>query len=158
MNAIASLASLGNPAQAAGGAIDNDKLRETFSKSVGEVFYTQMLKSLRQTVGKAAYLHGGNAEDMFESQLDQVLAEKMAARDGDRLTGELFERFANGLRSYQPDLTSAAADSPQAAKLPPPSQTSPAEQLAQLARQSQAAAGDAGITTGTPVTFPILRK
>lgn len=157
MNAIASLAALGNPAQSNAGAIDNDKLRETFSKSVGEVFYTQMLKSLRQTVGKAAYLHGGNAEDMFESQLDQVLAETMAARDGDRLTGELFERFANGLKSFKPDL-SPAADSPQAAKSPPPSQTTPAEQLAQLARQAQAASSDAGITTGTPATFPTIRK
>lgn len=158
MTPIAAITAASKNAQSAAGAIDNDKLREEFSKSVGEVFYTQMLKAMRQTVGKAAYLHGGQAEDMFESQLDQVLAEKMAARDGDRLTSELFERFAAGLRAYKPDLTSRAADSPQPAKLPLPSQTTPAEQLSQLARQSQAAASDAGITTGTPATFPAFRK
>jgi Rod binding domain-containing protein len=158
MSPLASITALSMPAQPAAGAIDNDKLRETFSKSVGEVFYTQMLKSLRQTVGKPAYLHGGNAEEMFESQLDQVLAEKMAGRDGDRLTGELFERFAAGLRSYRPDLTSPSADSSQTAKSTPSVQASPAEQLSQLARQAQAAAGDAGITTGTPATFPTFRK
>lgn len=158
MNAISALTAAATPGSAAARTIDNDKLRDTFSKSVGEVFYTQLLKSLRSTVGKPAYLHGGQAEDMFEAQLDQVLAEQMAARDGDRLTGELFERFSAGLRAYKPDLSPKTEDSPQPVKSPPPSQTTPAEQLAQLARQSQAAAGDAGITTGTPVAFPTFRK
>lgn len=158
MSSLSSLTTLTSQAQSGAGAIDNDKLREAFSKSVGEVFYTQMLKSLRQTAGKPAYLHGGEAEDMFESQLDQVLAEKMAARNGDQLTGELFERFSAGLRAYKPDLTSSSADSTPSAKSPLPSQTAPAEQLSQLSRQSQAAADGAGITTVTPASFPSFRR
>ena len=62
---------LGNgPASAA-------ELREQFTQFVGEAFYGQMLKAMRATVGKPAYFHGGRAEEVFQGQLDQHMAEHL---------------------------------------------------------------------------------
>ena len=41
MSSLSSLTTLTSQAQSGAGAIDNDKLREAFSKSVGEVFHTR---------------------------------------------------------------------------------------------------------------------
>jgi Rod binding domain-containing protein len=68
------------------------ELREAFSSFVGEAFYGQMLKSMRSTVGKPAYFHGGQAEETFRSQLDQQLAQELAAETGDRFAGPMFEQ------------------------------------------------------------------
>jgi Rod binding domain-containing protein len=54
-----------------------EKLRETFSQFVGETFYGQMIKSMRSTVGKPAYFHGGRAEEVFQGQLDQQMAQEL---------------------------------------------------------------------------------
>jgi Rod binding domain-containing protein len=70
-----------------------DELRETFDKFVGETFYTQMLKSMRQSLGTPAYFHGGRAEEMFQGQLDQTLAEKMTESTAGQFTGPMFELF-----------------------------------------------------------------
>jgi Rod binding domain-containing protein len=61
----------GNPGE------DAAKLRETFSQFVGETFYGQMIKSMRSTVGKPAYFHGGRAEEVFQGQLDQQMAQEL---------------------------------------------------------------------------------
>lgn len=71
-----------------------DELRQTFDKFVGETFFGQMLKSMRQTLGKPAYFHGGRAEELFQGQLDQTLAEKMTAASADRFTGPMYELFS----------------------------------------------------------------
>lgn len=68
-------------------------LREAFDAFVGETFFSQMLKAMRKTVGKPAYLHGGRAEEIFTAQLDQVLAEKMGQASAEKLTGPMFELF-----------------------------------------------------------------
>jgi len=72
---------------------DKTRLRETFEQFVGEVFFGQMLKAMRKTVGKPAYFYGGRAEEVFRGQLDQVLAEKLARESGDQLAGPMFELF-----------------------------------------------------------------
>ena len=46
------------------------------------------------SVGKPAYFHGGRAEEIFQQQLDQVLAEKMAEASADTFAGPMFELFA----------------------------------------------------------------
>ncbi len=73
---------------------DKAKLRETFDQFVGELFYGQMLKAMRQSVGKPAYFHGGRAEEIFQDRLDQVLAEEMTAASASSFTGPMFELFA----------------------------------------------------------------
>jgi Rod binding domain-containing protein len=60
---------------------------------VAGTFYKQMLKSLRSTVDKAEYFHGGRAEEVFEAQLDQQVAEDLAARQGGVFADKLYDAF-----------------------------------------------------------------
>src|SRR5687768_2786920 len=72
---------------------DESKLRETFNDFVGETFFGQMLASMRKTVGKPAYFHGGRAEEVFQGQLDQMLAQRISDSTAERFTGPMFELF-----------------------------------------------------------------
>ncbi len=75
----------------------NDReLRDAFQSFVGETLFSQTLKSMRKTVGKTAYIHGGRAEEVFQEQLDQVLAEKMSRASADTLSGPMYELFTLG--------------------------------------------------------------
>jgi peptidoglycan hydrolase FlgJ len=69
-----------------------EKLHDTFTKFVGQTFYGQMIKSMRSTVGQAAYFNGGQAEKMFQSQLDQTLVDQMTKATADRFAEPLFQR------------------------------------------------------------------
>jgi len=71
----------------------NDEVREQFASVMGELLFTQMLKSMRKTVGKPAYFHGGRAEEVFTQQLDQVLAEKIAKNSAEKFVGPMYELF-----------------------------------------------------------------
>lgn len=75
-------------------AAEKNELRETFDKFVGEVFFGQMLESMRKTVGKPAYMHGGRGEEVFQKQLDQVLSEEMTKASASQFTGPMFELFS----------------------------------------------------------------
>ena len=80
--------------------LESDKaspeLREAFSSFVGQTFYSQLLASMRKTTEKPAYFHGGRAEEVFQGQLDQVLAEEMTERTADQFTGPMFDLFMLG--------------------------------------------------------------
>jgi len=76
----------------------DQKLRKAFDAFVGESLFAQMLKSMRKTLGKPAYFHGGRAEEVFQQQLDQVLAEKLSQSSGDKLSGPMYELFTLGRR------------------------------------------------------------
>ena len=67
-------------------------LREQFTQFVGESFFGQMLKSMRATVGKPAYFHGGRAEEVFQGQLDQHLAEHLTEASAERFAEPMFNR------------------------------------------------------------------
>ena len=85
-----------------------EQLRAKFTQFVGETFYGQMLKAMRSTVGKPAYFHGGQAEEVFRGQLDQAMSE--------HLTEATAEKFADPLfRRQFPHLAAQAADSTQLA-------------------------------------------
>lgn len=74
-------------------------LREAFDQSVGSTFFRQMLKSLRSSTGKPAYFHGGQAEEIFQSQLDEILISDMAKATEGSFSSELFKlQFPN----YEP--------------------------------------------------------
>jgi peptidoglycan hydrolase FlgJ len=66
------------------------ELRDAYRDFVGKTFYGQMLKSMRSTVGKPAYFHGGQTEEVFRSQLDQQLADHMTAASADTLADPMF--------------------------------------------------------------------
>jgi hypothetical protein len=74
-------------------APDDGQLRETFGQFVGEAFFGQLMKSMRASVGKPAYFHGGRGEEVFQGQLDQLLAEKISEASADRFAGPMFELF-----------------------------------------------------------------
>ncbi len=72
---------------------DDARLRRTFNSFVGQVFFGQLLKAMRKTVGKPAYLHGGRAEEIFQQQLDQILGEKLAETSGEKFSEPMFDLF-----------------------------------------------------------------
>jgi peptidoglycan hydrolase FlgJ len=72
---------------------DDGKLRQTFDAFVGETLFGQMLKQMRKSVSKTPYFHGGRTEEVFQQQLDQVIAEKMSRSSADKLTGPMYELF-----------------------------------------------------------------
>ena len=77
-------------------AANDPELRKAFDSFVGETFYSQMLKSMRKTVTKPAYFHGGRAEEVFTQQLDQVLAEKFSHSANNKMTDSMFQLFTLG--------------------------------------------------------------
>ncbi len=87
------LQSLAQGAGAASPSKADAKLRETFDSVVGQTLFGQMLRSMRKTVRKPAYFHGGRAEEVFQQQLDQVLAEKISQASASRFTDPMYELF-----------------------------------------------------------------
>ena len=83
------------------------KVREAFQDFVAGTFYMQMLKSMRKMHGQAAYFHGGQAEQIFQGQLDQQIAEDLARNQGAAFSDPLFAAFEQRLR-----LSPATAPSP----------------------------------------------
>jgi Rod binding domain-containing protein len=82
-------------------------LPEAFDQFVGDTFFRQMLKSLRSTTGKPAFMHGGQAEVMFQSQMDEILITDMAKATRDSFSGELFkQQFMN----HDPEKTQPQSD------------------------------------------------
>jgi Rod binding domain-containing protein len=73
---------------------EKPELRKAFEDFVGQTFYSQMLSSMRKTVGKPAYFDGGQAEEIFRGQLDQVLAEKLSDASADKFAGPMYDLFA----------------------------------------------------------------
>ena len=71
---------------------DAKQLREAFTQFVGTTVFGQMLSSMRKTVGEPAYFHGGQAEKVFQSQLDQQLATELTTAGGSSFAESLFER------------------------------------------------------------------
>ena len=69
---------------------DARKLQDAYRQFVGKTFYGEMLKSMRSTLGKPAYFHGGQTEEVFRSQLDQQLADHMTTASADQFADPMF--------------------------------------------------------------------
>jgi hypothetical protein len=67
--------------------------REAFDRFVGGTFYRQLLGAMQKTVGKPAYFHGGQAEEVFRSQLNEMLADNMSEATAAQFTGPMYELF-----------------------------------------------------------------
>lgn len=89
-----------------------EKTKEAFKDFIGKTFYGQLLKSMRQTVGKPAYFHGGRAEEVFRSQLDQAIADKMTESHASGLAEGAFRQqfpdLANVLERNEKDYQSTS--------------------------------------------------
>jgi len=66
------------------------ELRDAYRDFIGKTFFGQMLKSMRSTVGKAAYFDGGQTEQVFRSQLDQHLADHMSDASAAQFADPMF--------------------------------------------------------------------
>ena len=69
-------------------------IREKFQDFVGGTFYKEMLKSLRAAQRPSKYINGGQAEKIFQGQMDQQIAEDLARQYGGHLADPLFESYA----------------------------------------------------------------
>lgn len=74
-------------------AKSGDELEEAFNDFVGQSLFGSMLASMRKTVGKPAYMHGGRTEEVFQQQLDQYIVEDMTKASADSISGPMFELF-----------------------------------------------------------------
>ena len=72
-------------------AEEDKKLRDVLHQVVGETLFGQMLKAMRATQEKNPYFDGGRAEEIFQSQLDQVLVEKMTQATSRSLSEPMFK-------------------------------------------------------------------
>jgi peptidoglycan hydrolase FlgJ len=69
-----------------------EELKATFTQFVGETFFSQMIKSMRSTVGEAAYFNGGQGEKVFQGQLDQQLAQELTEKSASKFAEPMFAR------------------------------------------------------------------
>jgi peptidoglycan hydrolase FlgJ len=72
---------------------EKEPLREAFQDFVGQTLFGQMLSSMRSTVGKPAYFHGGRGEEVFQQQLDQLLVEEISEASASTVADPMFELF-----------------------------------------------------------------
>lgn len=142
IDSLAARKNAGNP---------TDELRATFQDAVGSLFYGQMIKALRSGVGKPAYLDGGQAEEMFQSQMDQHVAASLARDHSGSFVEDLFQRF---LVDHPPG---GPQQSPQIQTLHQAIKSTGLAESAEQASWARPASLGAGITTGTPV-IPVMNR
>lgn len=57
---------------------DTPEMHQAFTDFVGQTFFGELIKQMRATVKKPAFFHGGMGEDIFQTQLDQILVERIS--------------------------------------------------------------------------------
>jgi len=70
-----------------------EPLREAFRDFVGTTLFGQMLSSMRETVGKPAYFHGGRTEEIFQQQLDEIMVDDLTKNSAAKIADPMFELF-----------------------------------------------------------------
>ena len=73
---------------------DESAVRARFQEFAAGTFYAQMFKAMRSTQNEAAYFHGGQTEQIFQGQLDQLLTESLAKEHGAAFAEPLFSAFS----------------------------------------------------------------
>lgn len=74
-------------------ASSSEPLREAFQNFVGQTLFSQMIASMRSTQKESAYFHGGQAERIFQGQLDQILSEEMTKASASQISDPMFRLF-----------------------------------------------------------------
>lgn len=72
---------------------DDSELHKAFNDFVGQTLFGRLIASMRATQNEPAYMHGGQAEKIFQNQLDQVLAEEMTKASADTIADPMYELF-----------------------------------------------------------------
>jgi Rod binding domain-containing protein len=87
-----------------------EELKKQFTQFVGQTFYGQMMKSMRSTVEKPAYFHGGRGEEVFQGQLDQTMADAMTKSTATRFADPMFHRQFPNMDTGTPKPQPATVD------------------------------------------------
>lgn len=69
------------------------ELEEKFKEFVAGTFFKAMLAAMRKTVRGDGVIHGGRAEEIFRSHLDDALARRAATERGDGFSEKLYRQF-----------------------------------------------------------------
>ena len=75
------------------------ELREVIDRTLGSVFYGPLLRSARNSSLKGTFGHGGRGEEIFQNQLDQVLAERAGRSTAADVGEALFNRYAGAVKA-----------------------------------------------------------
>ncbi|NLA74657.1 MAG: peptidoglycan DD-metalloendopeptidase family protein, partial [Deltaproteobacteria bacterium] len=73
------------------------------------LFTYEMLKSMRKSIEKCDLFHGGQAEEIYESMLDQELSQNLAGKGSSSISEVLYNQLKN---RYQPTGYEQAAATP----------------------------------------------
>ncbi|SMP63529.1 Rod binding protein [Neorhodopirellula lusitana] len=82
---------LGQPSAEA--SDESEPVREAFTDFVGQTLFGSMMASMRKSLDKPAYFHGGRAEEVFQEQLDQTLVEEISDASADSFVNPMFDLF-----------------------------------------------------------------
>ncbi|GJM24654.1 MAG: hypothetical protein DHS20C16_10690 [Phycisphaerae bacterium] len=69
------------------------RLKQASDEIVGSVFYGTMLRQLRSSTMKGKYGHGGRGEEVFQAQMDQILAKEMGRSKNGNLSEAIVDRY-----------------------------------------------------------------
>lgn len=72
---------------------EETETKEAFTDFVGQTLFGSMLASMRKSVGKPAYMHGGRTEEVFQKQLDQKIVEKLTDASAKEIADPMYELF-----------------------------------------------------------------
>ncbi|MEZ6046896.1 MAG: rod-binding protein [Planctomycetaceae bacterium] len=78
-----------------------EEVKKVFQEFVAGTFYSTMLKAMHAMHDKPAFMHGGQAEEMFQNQLDQQISKELAAEHGEALVTPLLPAFAREVNSRE---------------------------------------------------------
>lgn len=78
---------------------EDKQVRELLHQFVGQVLFGQMLKAMRSTQEKNPYFHGGRTEEIFQGQLDMVLAEELTKSSSGSLSDPMYNLMRASKRS-----------------------------------------------------------
>ncbi len=74
-----------------------ERLREATGQVVGNLFFGEMFKSMRENPFRGEYGHGGRGEEIFAAQLHGILAERI----GTTVSGGLGDALYEALKPQQ---------------------------------------------------------
>ncbi|GEM_PF-1887931 len=77
-----------------------ESAQEALQQFVGETFYGIMMKQMRSSVMKSDLFGNSSALNMFESQFDQMMVEKMAANSTDQFSQPMYEQMTRLGRAH----------------------------------------------------------
>jgi flagellar protein FlgJ len=73
--------------------------KKAFTDFVGQTLFGSMLASMRKSVGKPAYMHGGRTEEVFQKQMDQKIVEQLTDASAQEIADPMYELFNMQRRS-----------------------------------------------------------